>query len=886
MNKKEFISILEDPSENARGRTRWWWYGCAVKKEEIVRELDFMKESGIGGVELQALYPLEADDPEKGIKNRDYLSPEYFELIRFAAEEANKRGMQFDMTLGSSWPYGGPFIPEELAGQNVLPFTIDLMGPCKFSQDLTTILYGKVVGAVLGKMENGEMLPETMVDVTEKISEKLLFNWPWGTEIQELDIPEGLHKLVFFISAEKKQRVLKPLNGGDGFIVDHNSRKSLRCFLKYAGDPVDREIPYISDYFCDSIEVFGNNWTDELFLEFFRRRGYDLHPYLYALWGEVKGITDKVRYDYHKTLGELTVEEFFRELSSWCHEKGKRSRIQAHGTWGDILQAYGAADIPEGETFSAFDRYEVNTVHRRLAASAGHIYGRNVISNESFTWLRFPRFTVTLQHMKAAVDSIFLDGINQIYNHGYSYSEKSDHRMTPFYASSNINHTNTWWKHYHVLGKYINRVCDMLQRGKAVATTAIYLPQHDIWAEHPIADTHMSMKLDERFGVPAIDAINKAGYWFDYINDDGAEKLTELGYDMVILMDCERIPVKTMKLLKEFAEKGGRLIAAGNLPNKACGLMNYEENTALITAMGEELIISGKVTVTRDKYSSLIKALKAAKAPDAEVVRRPDVTGFVHRKDGKDHIFFLSNISAEAHEEEVIFTGMGDKFTVCDPMSGKVFPVKNAEMTDKGIKVLFDMEPYQSLIFVFGPKMGTPAIAKPKESRLLLDISRNWHFEVPELDFSKDHPVLSSWEQEEELKYFSGSGTYSRSFSLKAVPRKVCLELENLGETATITVNGQKAGEIITLPHRLEITPYLVKGENHIEITADNLLINRMIDPEYPEFTPEEPVLPNFPYETGKLKACREERVFNYREKDMIKEPLKSGIWGRVLLTK
>ena len=59
-----------------------------------------------------------------------------------------------------------------------------------------------------------------------------------------------------------------------------------------------------------------------------------------------------------------------------------------------------------------------------------------------------------------------------------------------------------------------------------------------------------------------------------------------------------------------------------------------------------------------------------------------------------------------------------------------------------------------------------------------------------------------------------------------------------------------------------------------------------MIDPEYPEFTPEEAVLPHFPYETGKLKACREERVFNYRERDMIKEPIPSGIWGKVLLTK
>ena len=83
-----------------------------------------------------------------------------------------------------------------------------------------------------------------------------------------------------------------------------------------------------------------------------KRRGYELRPYIYALWGEIRGMTEQVRYDFQKTMAELTVENFFQELTDWCHEKGALSRIQAHGTWGDILQAYGAADIPEGETFS------------------------------------------------------------------------------------------------------------------------------------------------------------------------------------------------------------------------------------------------------------------------------------------------------------------------------------------------------------------------------------------------------------------------------------------------------------------------------------------------------------------------------------------------------
>ena len=117
-------------------------------------------------------------------------------------------------------------------------------------------------------------------------------------------------------------------------------------------------------------------------------------------------------------MSELTIENFFSVMTEWCHEMGSTSRIQAHGTWGDILQAYGAADIPEGETFSEWDKYSVNTVHRRLASSAGHVYHRHIISNESFTWLRFPRFTETPEQIKIAADSIFVDGMNQIVNHG------------------------------------------------------------------------------------------------------------------------------------------------------------------------------------------------------------------------------------------------------------------------------------------------------------------------------------------------------------------------------------------------------------------------------------------------------------------------------------
>ena len=1041
MKKKDIRNQIQSPRKEARGKTRWWWYGCAVERQELIRELDYMQEAGLGGVELQILYPLEADDEKRGIENVDYMSPEYLELINFAADEAKKRDMQFDLTLGSSWPFGGPFMSEELAGQNVLPFSMDVQGPCRFSKDLTTVLYGRVVGAVLGKMDGDEMLPETIVDISEKITDKYLFNWPWGTEIGEIDVPEGTHKIVLFVSSDKKQRVLKPLRGGDGLIVDHNRKESLRMFLEYAGDPITEAVGEgkIANYFCDSIEVFGHNWTEILYDEFKKRRGYDLHPYIYALWGKIQGMTEQVRYDYQKTMAELTVENFFEELTAWSHEKGALSRIQAHGTWGDVLKAYGAADIPEGETFSAFDRYEVNTIHRKLAVSAGHVYhkpvisnesftwlrfprfvvsleniievfGHNwteilydefkkrrgydlhpyiyalwgkiqgmteqvrydyqktmaeltvenffeeltawshekgalsriqahgtwgdvlkaygaadipegetfsafdryevntihrklavsaghvyhkpVISNESFTWLRFPRFVVSLENIKAAADSIFLDGINQIVNHGYSYSHpvEAKETMLAFYASSNINHTNTWWKDYPKVSRYINRVCDFMQRGHMVVNMAVYLPQHDIWAETPLADTHMCMKLDERLESACINGIHKAGFWFDYVNDEVLEHWEDYGYDTLLLIECDRIPVKTMERIESFAESGNTVIAANRLPHKSCGLKAYKENSQKVQEIGNRMLEKKQVTVTADKFQSLVEEISKKKVPDVKIQNHSDVIGYVHRKDEGEDIYFISNISPEERKERICFHGQPGNFCVFDPMTGEEKGIYARERKDGSTEVALCLEGFQSLLFVFSEEMEEPLLTKEKEQRELLNLSGKWTLSVQEKNFSKEQKQAESWEREPELRFYSGIGTYSKTFCISKEQweesreaERVLLQLEHVGETAEIFVNGKYVDTLIKRPYCADITGFLQKGENHVCVNVANLLINRMIDPDYPEPKAAKNMR-QWPYATGGLEQCRQERLYNWREREMIQEPLPSGLWGNVCI--
>ena len=89
---------------------RWWWFGPAVTKSELEREMRLMKEAGIGGFEVQPVYPLALDNDANGIKTLPFLSDEFLDALRFTSEKARELGLRFDLTLGSGWPFGGPTV--------------------------------------------------------------------------------------------------------------------------------------------------------------------------------------------------------------------------------------------------------------------------------------------------------------------------------------------------------------------------------------------------------------------------------------------------------------------------------------------------------------------------------------------------------------------------------------------------------------------------------------------------------------------------------------------------------------------------------------------------------------------------------------------------------
>ena len=101
-----------------------------------------------------------------------------------------------------------------------------------------------------------------------------------------------------------------------------------------------------------------------------------------------------------------------------------------------------------------------------------------------------------------------------------------------------------------------------------------------------------------------------------------------------------------------------------------------------------------------------------------------------------------------------------------------------------------------------------------------------------------DNMKAQDWREVEELKYENTPGQYQMTIPVAKLDKKgrYFLDLGEVYYTASLRVNGHEVGERIWKPYMFDITPYLHKGDNRIEVTITpsryNSLVKRGIDGE------------------------------------------------------
>jgi hypothetical protein len=102
----------------------------------------------------------------------------------------------------------------------------------------------------------------------------------------------------------------------------------------------------------------------------------------------------------------------------------------------------------------------------------------------------------------------------------------------------------------------------------------------------------------------------------------------------------------------------------------------------------------------------------------------------------------------------------------------------------------------------------------------------------PSITASYSFDQLASWTTlAEDLKVFAGTGRYSLDFQLPDTKAdEWMLDLGKVCESARVTINGENAGTVWSLPSEITIGRFLKKGNNHIDIEVTNLPANRIAD--------------------------------------------------------
>ena len=103
------------PPDSAKPLTWWHWMNGNVTKEGITLDLEKMKEVGIGGFQI---FDVGQGIPQGPVK---YLSPEWLELMQWAAKEADRLGLEYDVHNCPGWSStGGPWVTPEYGMQNLV----------------------------------------------------------------------------------------------------------------------------------------------------------------------------------------------------------------------------------------------------------------------------------------------------------------------------------------------------------------------------------------------------------------------------------------------------------------------------------------------------------------------------------------------------------------------------------------------------------------------------------------------------------------------------------------------------------------------------------------------------------------------------------------------
>jgi hypothetical protein len=695
--------------------------------------------------------------------------------------------------------------------------------------------------------------PEAVVDLTGMLSADGCLDWR---------VPEGewtVARLGYSLTGKTNHPASPEATGLEVDKLDPDAvKRYLDSYLDQfqktvGGDCIGKQ--GIRALVTDSIESRGQNWTPKLIEEFSRRRGYGPLKWLPALTGVIvgdAGRTDRFLWDFRQTLIELMSEAHYTQIAEAVHARGMiyySESLEGHATYamGDDLDMRSPADIPMAAIWTNYNAEECDGVPNHVidmlgAASVAHVYGKPLVAAEALTsgvepWAFHPG------NLRPVIDLAFALGVNRPVIHTSVHQpveKKPGLSLGPF--GQHFTRHETWSEMAGPWITYLSRCSYLLQQGRHVADVAWFYGEEGSLAG--LYDRGIPADLPDGYGFDFISAtmlLDHISVMDGYLVSSGGAR-----YRLLYLGgSSERMTLRVLRKVKSLSDAGAAI--AGRRPIRSPSLADEikageGEYQRIVSALWDtgKIIHAPTPNAALDELGLVRDFAYATPSSDSSL-------RFLHRTLGEGEIYFVTNRKARPERVEASFrvTARIPELWHADTSERETVSWRAASGRTV---VSLDLEANQSVFVVFRKSTSETAGAVQVGKELLLaHLDGDWQLSF---EHARGAPAgvrsiaLASWTQSPEagIRYFSGIGTYRKTFTVESLERKpgerFFLDLGDVRELAEVKLNDRVVGTAWHTPFRLDVTDALTAGLNTLEIRVANLWVNRLIGDKQPGATP------------------------------------------------
>ena len=479
---RDLARMFGQPPMAYRPYVWWHWMGPNFSKEGIRKDLEAMKEAGIGGATIfniaSAVQETHHPIGNNPWPEQTYRSEAYWEALAYAAQVAEELGLKIGLHNSPGYSTtGGPWIDEEKGMQTVVKSCTEVRGGRQVkvllhvpdlpvyggwgSSGRRATFYRDI--AVMAVPDKKAPRLEEVVDLTDRMDQAGNLTW---------SAPSGKWK-VYRIGHAPTLSNPHPLPDdliGKALEADKMNAEVSAYHWKQVLDPLQEHLgTYIGKSFThiliDSYEAGDQNWTPGFRTYFQQVCGYDPLPRIALLEADPgNAVGPAFREDWTLLIQRKFLRDGWQVARDKVHEKGLQLFWEPY--WGpfSLTESVYVPDVPMGEFWTGGS----GRINESIVDKAQE-YGKRIVGAEAFTGRpEMSHYTEDPAFLKHSADGAFLSGVNLLFLHHWVH-QPFDDRYQPGMGmgwwGTHFSRHQTWFEPGKAFFTYLSRCQMMLRQG-------------------------------------------------------------------------------------------------------------------------------------------------------------------------------------------------------------------------------------------------------------------------------------------------------------------------------------------------------------------------------------------------------------------------------------